>query len=132
MNTLSDLRKYIKEEIQIHEFRFPNGIIKPEPCIYFLCANEEIVYIGQAHNLFIRLGQHIESKIFNRAFYVKCSCDNLSNWEKDLQEIFLPIYNSEPWVIKRRKEIEIERIQIELKECNCCGRLLRDCICDNL
>jgi hypothetical protein len=53
---------------------FPSTLIElnfrgSTPCIYFLCRERKIVYIGQSTNLWARLGFHIRSDMeFNRIF----------------------------------------------------------------
>lgn len=49
--------------------------------VYFLVAGERVIYVGQSVNVFSRVGSHLESKVFDRAFYLP-----LPNAELDLVE----------------------------------------------
>lgn len=64
--------------------------------IYFLCQDEEIVYIGQAKNVGHRISDHKGSgarKPHNRVFFLKVHPDNLNSVERFFIERYRPILN---------------------------------------
>ena len=74
-------------------FAPPNG-----PCIYFLCKEDRIVYIGQSIYLGSRLSEHITNKNFDRVFYMNVKKEDLSRVESELIEYYEPEYNGRPFM----------------------------------
>jgi hypothetical protein len=62
-------------------------------CVYFLCKDNRIVYIGQSINLASRLGQHMLSKNFDRVFYMDVLREDLKRVEMELIKYYDPEYN---------------------------------------
>lgn len=103
---LSDLRDIIP--IDFNELRG----------VYFLFLNEEIVYIGQSQNVYVRIQNHINEKVkvFNRAFV------QFIPLEFDLQEVekhyilkYRPKYNYETTAKSCERPITAEYISYELE-----------------
>lgn len=69
-------------------FALPTG-----PCIYFLCKDDRIVYIGQSINMGMRIAQHTLNKNFDRVFYMNIQKDDLDRVESELIEYYAPEYN---------------------------------------
>lgn len=63
------------------------------PCVYFLCKEDRIVYIGQSVNLQARLGQHLLLKNFDRVYYMEVREDELNRIEAELIEYYDPELN---------------------------------------
>lgn len=63
--------------------------------IYFLCMNNEIVYIGQSVNVTSRVAQHLgeKQKYFNNSFFINCPIDKLDEMEFALIARYKPKYN---------------------------------------
>ncbi len=69
-------------------FALPTG-----PCIYFLCKENRIVYIGQSINIGMRIAQHVLNKNFDRVFYMDVKKEDLNKVESELIEYYEPEYN---------------------------------------
>jgi predicted GIY-YIG superfamily endonuclease len=91
--------------IYVHESRQPPPQLLPfgvkecfiaptRPCVYFLCKDDRIVYIGQSVNLSTRLGAHVLGKNFDRVFYMDVSREDLNRVEIELIEYYDPEYNA--------------------------------------
>lgn len=79
---------------QLVPFGVKEHILPPTcPCIYFLCRENRIVYIGQTVNLASRLGQHVMSKHFDRIFYFEVAARDLKELEAELIEYYDPELN---------------------------------------
>jgi len=63
------------------------------PCVYFLCKDDRIVYIGQSVNLTSRLGHHLITKNFDRIYFMDVPETDLNRIEKELIEYYDPEYN---------------------------------------
>lgn len=64
------------------------------PCIYFLCKNNRVVYVGQSTSLTGRLNQHANTgKDFDEVFYVRCHAEKLDKTEKHYIEKLNPPLN---------------------------------------
>jgi len=69
------------------------GHIYPS-CVYFLCQNGLIVYVGQTTNIAQRIGEHLSSgKIFDEVFTLPIHPSRLRNVEDHYIALFDPIYN---------------------------------------
>jgi len=77
------------ESLPVNEiFLAPSG-----PCIYFLCKNDEVVYIGKSINLSSRLGTHITLKDFDRVFYMNVPAMYLDLQEVEMIDLYQPKLN---------------------------------------
>jgi hypothetical protein len=74
------------------------------PCIYFLCREERIVYIGQSVNLAQRISQHIQCKNFDRIFYFNVLAEDLNRIEAELIDFYDPELNRTKAYTKDRHE----------------------------
>jgi transcription initiation factor TFIIIB Brf1 subunit/transcription initiation factor TFIIB len=63
------------------------------PCIYFLCREERIVYIGQSICLSQRISQHVPYKNFDRVFYFNVPAEELTKVESELINYYDPELN---------------------------------------
>ena len=63
--------------------------------VYILIHNEEVVYVGQALNIYARIHTHIAEgkKIFNTVKYIECAKEELDVKEYFTIRRFLPKYN---------------------------------------
>jgi len=61
--------------------------------VYFLCLNNEIVYIGQSVNVSSRIAQHFEAKEFDSVFYIPVPPCDLDRFETALIKYYQPILN---------------------------------------
>lgn len=76
-------------------FKLPIDVLSTPPGIYFLCEDEEIVYVGQALNVARRIGEHMteEKRSFNQVYFIPCLVNNLLEFESALIRWFRPRYN---------------------------------------
>lgn len=63
------------------------------PCVYFLVKDDEVIYIGQSVNLPSRIEAHLETKIFDRVYYVPAARRDLSRVEGALIRFLKPKMN---------------------------------------
>lgn len=49
--------------------------------VYFLIANNEVVYVGQSVNVYSRISEHVSGKCFDRYAYVPCAVELLDKLE---------------------------------------------------
>ena len=63
------------------------------PGIYFLYLKGEMMYIGQALNVFLRLATHKQEKEFDECYFFPCLKENLSLYESTLIKYFRPPLN---------------------------------------
>jgi hypothetical protein len=102
---VNQIRKYSAPKIiYVHEPTAPPPQLEPmgvreyflapiSPCIYFLCLDDRIVYIGQTINLQGRLTAHVLEKNFDRIFFFECAAEDLNTVEATLIEYYDPEYN---------------------------------------
>lgn len=64
--------------------------------VYFLHAGNEIVYVGQAHDMRRRIGQHMAEgiKIFDAATCIGCDPALLDRMERRFIRLLVPTYNN--------------------------------------
>lgn len=60
--------------------------------VYFLCDNDEVVYVGQSIDVGSRIRQHTD-KEFSRAFCLPCPEEDLNRVEAAFIALFKPKYN---------------------------------------
>ena len=83
-------REYSVDDIISHASMYKHA----GPGIYFLISLDEVVYVGQSHDIANRLKQHWESgKDFNRYFVIRCESENLNKLEAYYILKFRPRYN---------------------------------------
>lgn len=68
-------------------------ILKQRRGIYFLLSGDRIVYVGKTEDVTRRLGEHINLKNFDEAFFVPIDTADLSIFELALIRIFQPELN---------------------------------------
>ena len=61
--------------------------------VYLLVLGEKVVYIGQSVNLFKRIPDHKEDKLFNSIYCISICKENLDYAERLLIDYFQPKYN---------------------------------------
>ena len=66
------------------------------PCVYFLCRNKVVVYVGQSINLGGRVAAHYNSKEFDTVFYIPVIKEHLSEVESAFIRSMRPHYNGHP------------------------------------
>lgn len=74
-------------------FKLPKSLFNSGSCIYFLCHNEKVVYVGQAENVHQRLVEHMKSKIFDSVFYLRVPAHKMNKIESALISYLKPQYN---------------------------------------
>ena len=89
---------YVHEETEIPPQLKPFGVREhfmsaSGPCIYFLCREGRIVYIGQSVCLAQRVSQHVSCKNFDRVFYFNVPADDLTRVESELINYYDPELN---------------------------------------
>ena len=74
---------------------FKTASLVQVPCVYFLCKNQKIVYIGQTINIQNRIAAHItdSQKQFDSVFYIHVHKDCLLDVEMSLIRYIRPTYN---------------------------------------
>lgn len=74
-------------------FKLPESLFNSGTCIYFLCEDGKVVYIGQAENVHSRLMGHIRTKVFDSVFYLRVQANKMSKIESSLISYLKPEYN---------------------------------------
>lgn len=74
-------------------FKLPKTLFNSGTCIYFLCRDERVVYVGQSENVHQRLVEHIRTKVFDSVFYLRVSAHKMSKIESALISYLKPEYN---------------------------------------
>jgi hypothetical protein len=74
-------------------FKLPKSLFNSGSCIYFLCRNEKVVYIGQAENVHQRLVEHLKTKNFDTVFYLRVPFNKMDKIESALISYLNPEYN---------------------------------------
>jgi hypothetical protein len=80
------------------------------PCIYFLCKNGQVSYIGLSTNFYDRIRTHIKTKSFDFAVYLPCPKDKLLKVESFMIKKYKPYLNGNP---RMREWFKIERLPRE-------------------
>lgn len=84
----------VKNLFELHTKEFSSG-----SCIYFLCKNRKVVYVGKTINIYQRIISHLSSeKVFNHVYYMLIPGDKLSRVEFAIIQYLKPVYNSIPAV----------------------------------
>lgn len=74
-------------------FKLPKTLFNSGTCIYFLCRNEKVVYVGQAENVHQRLVEHMRTKNFDAVFYIRVQANKMNKMENSLISYLKPEYN---------------------------------------
>lgn len=74
------------QQIPFSAFDSPSGI-------YFLCKGPEIMYIGQAQSVFIRVSTHKREKEFDAVYFIPCHIEQLTPLETALIHFYQPKLN---------------------------------------
>ena len=74
-------------------FKLPKTLFNSGTCIYFLCRNEKVVYVGQAENVHQRLVEHMKTKLFDAVFYIRVPANKMNKIENSLISYLKPEYN---------------------------------------
>lgn len=74
-------------------FRLPKSLFNSGSCIYFLCKDEKVVYVGQAENVHQRLVEHMRAKEFDAVFYLRVPAHKMNKIESALISYLKPQYN---------------------------------------
>ena len=61
--------------------------------IYFLFRNEKIVYVGQSEDIFKRVHNHLNSKIFDSWNFIEFQSEDLNEIEANYILLYKPEYN---------------------------------------
>lgn len=70
--------------------------------IYFLCDNEQVVYVGQSANIAQRVKTHIDVKNFDRVYALPVVVSELNNVEAAFIKYLQPKYNA--WIACKTEE----------------------------
>jgi hypothetical protein len=74
-------------------FKLPKTLFNSGTCIYFLCKNEKVVYVGQSENVHQRLIEHMKTKEFDSVFYLRVPAHKMNKIETALISYLKPYYN---------------------------------------
>jgi len=74
-------------------FKLPKSLFNSGSCIYFLCKNDKVVYVGQAENVHQRLVEHMRTKEFDAVFYLRVPAHKMNKIESALISYLKPEYN---------------------------------------
>jgi hypothetical protein len=74
-------------------FKLPKSLFNSGCCIYFLCRNDKVVYVGQAENVHQRLVEHMKTKLFDAVFYLRVPGHKMNKIESSLIAYLKPEYN---------------------------------------
>jgi len=86
--------KIPKEIESIKElFKVPDVIYNAGSCVYFLCKDDRVVYVGKSVNIQSRLQQHLKEKEFDKVYYIRVSPSQLDTVESALIAMLRPVLN---------------------------------------
>ena len=91
-------------------YRIPETLFHSGTCIYFLCREGRVVYVGQAENIHSRLLEHHKTKNFDDVFYIRVSANKMSKIESSLIAYLRPEYNQTCLSIDNQKRALAEGI----------------------
>jgi hypothetical protein len=74
-------------------YRIPETLFQSGTCVYFLCREGKVVYVGKAENIHSRLIEHHKTKNFDDVFYIRVSANRMSKIESSLIAYLRPEYN---------------------------------------
>lgn len=74
-------------------FKLPKSLFNSGTCIYFLCRENKVVYVGQAENVHQRLFEHMKTKLFDAVFYIRVQANKMNKIESALIAHLKPEYN---------------------------------------
>ena len=74
-------------------FKLPKSLFNSGTCIYFLCRDSKVVYVGQAENVHQRLVEHMRTKVFDSVFYLRVQANKMNKIEAALISHLKPEYN---------------------------------------
>lgn len=78
-----------------------------DPCVYFLCADARVMYVGKTLWLACRLAGHLKAgRKFNAVWTIRCSKADLLNLERQWIRICQPEWN----VVHTSKCAQFEKI----------------------
>jgi hypothetical protein len=86
--------------------------------IYFLCKAKEVVYVGQAWNVYKRVNEHGPLKDFDSVFAIPVPTELLDEVERYWIDRIKPKLNSEyrPPIHRKKRLVEITESEPELAE----------------
>jgi hypothetical protein len=61
--------------------------------VYVLFHGNDMVYVGQAVNVLLRIGQHLREKAFTHAAYISAPVEQLNSLERALLDVYAPRLN---------------------------------------
>jgi hypothetical protein len=75
------------------------GLVKydgPDPCVYFLCRDGEVVYVGQTLNIGARVRAHRRGdKRFDTVYVLRCAASEMRRMELEFIRQMKPEYNAQ-------------------------------------
>lgn len=74
-------------------FKLPETLFNSGTCVYFLCRENKVVYVGQAQNVHSRLVEHMRDKVFDAVFYIRVPAQRMNKIESALIGYLNPEYN---------------------------------------
>jgi hypothetical protein len=74
--------------------------------IYFLWLGDKIVYVGQSHQIRLRVLQHVDEavKVFDGLSFISCPSNELNRRERYFIEALIPRYNACKIAKRARKD----------------------------
>lgn len=85
-------------------YKIPETLFNSGTCIYFLCHDNKVVYVGQAENIHSRLVEHHKAKYFDAVFYIRVSANRMSKVESSLIAYLQPKYNKTALKLDNQKQ----------------------------
>lgn len=86
-------------------FRLPTQAFQSGPCVYFLCHEGRVVYVGQAMNVSVRVADHMNDKLFDQVCYIRVPVNKLLTVEAALIAHLKPVYNKTALNTNSAKEV---------------------------
>lgn len=84
-------------------YRIPKTTFESGSCIYFLCLEGDVVYVGQAENVHSRLVEHKKNKLFDDVFYIRVGAHRMDKVEKSLIAFLQPKYNKQTFQLNNQR-----------------------------
>jgi hypothetical protein len=100
--------KLFEDDEEIKKLLIEYPYAQYPPCIYFLCHEDRIMYIGESKVFHYRIAYHLKAKrgMFNKVFLYPCPNDaKRKTLERKLIHRYKPPLNGDPSFKKIKKEV---------------------------
>ena len=83
------------------------------PCVYFLCKNDRVVYVGQSISVAGRISTHTKDKDFDEVYLIHVPKESLNEVESAFIRHLSPVLNGRPPINDSSKDKQLIKKFIE-------------------